>query len=455
VGLGPEWDATISLVGGDLRIWERGEPGFEEACCATVANARRPVARPDCVAAAKSPDDVQAAVSLAGQRGWRLAVCSGGHSWSGAHLRGDGMLLDVSALQTVSVDVERRVAQVGPGVRSSSLQRVLARDGLFFPTGHCTGPCVGGYLLQGGFGWHSRVLGPGCVSVLGVDVVTADGSLVRADAESNSELYWAARGAGPGFFGVVVNFELQLHVRPPAMVASAYLYPVELLDEVMRWAHTVSPDVPESIELLVFLRRDMLGHAGPGLQVLAPALAESEEAARSDLEFVADCSLRDRALVAQEFTPTDVIDLVVGSDDFYPSGYRYAADNMWTSAPVDDLLDGYRRIAETLPASPTHMMWMNWRPPLERPDMAFSLEDDVYIALYSVWQDEADDPQFVDWPSNRMRELEGVASGIQLADENLARRPMPFMAPDNLRRLEELRARFDPDGRFHGWPGAS
>jgi len=75
------------------------------------------------------------------------------------------------------------------------------------------------------------------------------------------------------------------------MVASAYLYPVELLDEVMRWAHTVSPDVPESIELLVFLRRDMLGHAGPGLQVLAPALAESEEAARSDLEFVADCSL--------------------------------------------------------------------------------------------------------------------------------------------------------------------
>lgn len=437
------------------RAWLRTEPGFEEACCATVANARRPGSRPDCVVAAASVDDVLAAVRLAAERDWQIAVCSGGHSWSGAHLRGDGMLLDVSALQELRIDAEQRVAQAGPGVRSSDLQPTLAAEALFFPTGHCTGPCLGGYLLQGGFGWHSRTLGLGCMNVLGVDVVTADGELVHADASENSDLYWAARGAGPGFFGVVVRFYLQLHPRPPAMHASTQLYPIELLDDVMHWAHEVSPHVPDSIELMVFMRRGLIGRAEPAVQVLAPALAESEEQARADLDFLDEAPLLGRAVFAESAATVDVIDLVRSSDDFYPGGYRYAADNMWTHAPGEELLDGYRRIAETLPTSPSHMMWMNWRPPARRPDMAFSLEDSVYVALYAAWRDERDDFAFAGWPTDRMRELEPLASGIQLADENLARRPAPFMAPENLSRLEALRSKLDPGRRFHGRPGTA
>ena len=435
-----------------LRAWMRDEPGFEEACCATVANERRPAARPDCVVAAASVDDVMAAVRLAGERDWRIAVCSGGHSWSGAHLRGDGVLLDVSALQELRIDPERRVAEAGPGLRSSDLQRALAGDGLFFPTGHCTGPGLGGYLLQGGFGWHSRRLGPGCMSVLGIDVVTAKGELVHADASELPDLYWAARGAGPGFFGVVVGFHLQLHPRPPAMFASSQLYPIELLDEVMRWAHEVSPRVPRSIELMVFMRRGLRGHPEPALQVLAPALADSEEEARADLAFFEVSPLLPRALSVEAPAATDVIDLVESSNDFYPR-YRYAVDNMWTHAPVEELLDGYHRIADTLPTSPSHMMWMNWRPPADRPDMAFSQEDNIYVALYAIWPDERDDARFADWPTRLMHDLAPLSSGIQLADENLARRPAKFMEEEKLRRLEHLRAKFDPAGRFHGWPG--
>jgi hypothetical protein len=127
---------------------------------------------------------------------------------------------------------------------------------------------------------------------------------------------------------------------------------------------------------------------------------------------------------------------------------------MWTHACVDDLLPGYRQIARTLPDSPSHMMWMNWAPrTAERPDMAFSLEDQISIGLYGVWLDAADDARFQDWATDGMRAMEDQASGIQLADENLGRRPAPFVAEATLRRLDEVRAHYDPQGRFHSWMG--
>jgi hypothetical protein len=211
--------------------------------------------------------------------------------------------------------------------------------------------------------------------------------------------------------------------------------------------------VPSSIELMVFIRRDLMGHAGPGLQVLAPVLAGSEEQARSDLAFLEACPLRDRALRHETCVLTDVRELVAHSAEFYPEGWRYAVDNMWTHADVEDLLPGYRRIVETLPDRPSHAMWMNWQPAAgpPRPDMAFSLEDDVYVGVYGVWQDRADDPRFADWATERMRDMEALSSGIQLADENLARRPARFVADEHLRRLDEVRKRWDPSGVFHSW----
>jgi FAD/FMN-containing dehydrogenase len=73
---------------------------------------------------------------------------------------------------------------------------------------------LGGFLLQGGFGWNSRLWGPACCSILGMDIVTADGELVHANESENADLFWAARGSGPGFFGVVTRFHLCLQPRP-------------------------------------------------------------------------------------------------------------------------------------------------------------------------------------------------------------------------------------------------
>lgn len=99
----------------------------------------------------------------------------------------------------MTVDVDNLTATVSPSTRGGQeFAPFLGQHGLVFPGGHCSTVGLGGYLLQGGQGWNSRQWGWGCENVLGVDVVTADGDLVRADAETNSDLYWAARGQGRG-----------------------------------------------------------------------------------------------------------------------------------------------------------------------------------------------------------------------------------------------------------------
>ena len=151
---------------------------------------------------------------------------------------------------------------------------------------------------------------------------------------------------------------------------------------------------------------------------------------------------------------TGLDELLQGAEELlYPHDHRWAADNMWTSAPADDLAPGMRSIAATLPRAPSHMMWMLWGPPQGLPDMAFSLQDQLYVALYSVWQDEADDAVHQAWVTDHMRALEPLSSGIQLADENLGARPFRFMAEPNFRKLQALRAKHDPDGLFRSYMG--
>ena len=83
--------------------------------------------------------------------------------------------------------------------------------------------------------------------------------------------------------------------------------------------------------------------------------------------------------------------------------------------------------------------------------MAYSLEDELYLALYTVWSDPADDPRYETWAADHMRSMEHLATGIQLADENLGQRTAKFVEDENLARLDRVRADYDPEGRFHAW----
>lgn len=408
---------------------------------------------PDVIVQARDTDDVIAAIRYARNNGHHVGVRSGGHSWAASHLRDGGLLLDVSRLDHMTLDTDRMTAEVGPGTIASVFAAELDARGLFFPVGHCDGICLGGYLLQGGYGWNSKVIGPACESVLGLQVITADGEQIYCDPERHPDLYWAARGSGTGFFGVVTSFTVRLHRRPAVLGTCLYLYPIDVADEVFTWGRTISPELDDRVELQILTSRSIPG-AGieePAIAIASPVFADTEDEATKALAPLGTCPVIGRAIANVPYAPTTLAMWYAAVMNSYPTGHRYIADNMFTSASADELLPGIRTIIDTMPPRPSHFIFAGWKPSPDRADMVYGLEDEIYLALYTVWKDAADDERYRDWARSNMAAMSHLATGIALADENLGRRAAPFITEANMVRLERIRSTYDPDGRFHRW----
>ncbi|MDA0915546.1 MAG: FAD-binding oxidoreductase [Proteobacteria bacterium] len=439
---------------GKGRIWQRGEAGFDAAVLTTSFSARDPGVRPHMLVEANDADDVRRALATARENDWQVSIVSGGHSWAQNHLRDGGLLLSMARIRSIAIDPAARTASVGPGCWGLDLDRALKRHGLFFPIAHAPDVALGGFLLQGGFGWGSRELGLATQSVIGLDLMLADGTLLHASEAENPDLFWAARGSGPGFFAVVLRYHLRLHPRPRVTAMKMQVFRQRHLDEVFRWADAVGAEVARSVEFQMLITPKALGIFAPGIEVIAPVLAGSWVEARAAVEFIDDSPIRKLASFTTPLVPmsTGFMSQTANITHF-PPGVRWCADNIWTDAPIDDLLPGIRQIAETMPPAPSHSLWLNWHPPGERPDMAFSLEARRYLAVYGEWKRAEDDQQYAGWATERMAVMEAHSEGIQLADENVGRRPARFMKDENLKRLERLRQTYDPARRFHSWMG--
>lgn len=154
------------------------------------------------------------AVKDASAQNMLIGVLSDGHSWTASFLRDGGVLINMSKFTETVLGVEEGTAQVQPGAHGGDLNSRIRPHDYIFPSGHNPSVGVAGFLLRGAFDWNSRVLSPACESVLAVEVVTADGDLVFASLEQHEDLYWAVRGAGPGFFGIINKFYLNFtHYR--------------------------------------------------------------------------------------------------------------------------------------------------------------------------------------------------------------------------------------------------
>ena len=366
------------------------------------------------------------------------------------------MLIDLEALDEITIDPASRTATVQAGVKGQDLGAALREHGLFFPGGHCPTVCVGGYLLQGGFGWNGRLHGPACASVRAVDVVTAAGELVHADETTNPDLLWAVRGSGSGFFGVVTRYTVEVYERPKAIFRSAYVYPLDELDAVLRFAMDVEKRLPANVEFALLgttprLPEGGFAEGGTALVVAAAALCATEEEARAGLappRGVPRARPRGRP---RGRSPDEMDELYAGADALEPAGWRYAPDNMWTNAGPDELIPAVRELFTTVPNDESHVFWWPWRAQ-ELPDMAFSVQAKLYIAAFAAWTDETTTRRSRSWGVDHMRRLEPFSEGIQLADENLLARPHArYLSEENSARLEALRAEWDPDGLFHSY----
>ena len=164
------------------------------------------IARPATVAA------VADVIRAAQRKGHPVAIKSGGHNVSAAFLRDGGVLLDLGELQGVEVDSAAGTAWVEPALWSHGLLGAIAPHGYAFPLAHCATVPMGGYLLGGGLGYNHDNWGTlACHSILAAEVVLANGETVIASPDSEPDLYWAVRGAGTGFFGVVTRYKIQLY----------------------------------------------------------------------------------------------------------------------------------------------------------------------------------------------------------------------------------------------------
>ena len=234
------------------RVTLPGDPGYDVARLPwNLAVDQRPAA----VAVPHTVDEVARIVRVAAEQGLRVAPQSSGHA--AVPLEGrlaESVLLRLSELTGVEVDVERRVARVTGGTLWADVVAAAAPHGLTALHGSSPDVAVAGYALGGGLSFYGREHGLATNSITAVEVVTADGSLVRADADQNTDLFWAVRGGG-GNFGVVVAIELRL--LPIAdVVAGMLLWPLERAPEVVptwvSWTRELPESVTTSLRLMSF-----------------------------------------------------------------------------------------------------------------------------------------------------------------------------------------------------------
>ena len=187
---------------------------------------------PALIAACTGVDDVVAALRFAREEGLLVAVRGGGHSFAGFSTCDGGIVIDLSPMTAVSVDPDARVARAEGGVTWGIYDAATHAHGLASPGGLMSTTGIAGLTLGGGIGWLNRKYGLACDNLLGVEMVTAGGELVRASATENAELFWALRGGG-GNFGIVTSFEYRLH-PVSTVVGGLMLFRGEQTPDVLR-----------------------------------------------------------------------------------------------------------------------------------------------------------------------------------------------------------------------------
>ncbi|HEY2220719.1 FAD-binding oxidoreductase [Actinomycetospora sp.] len=225
-----------------------GDPGYERARSLWNAAIDRHPAVVACPAGAR---DVAAAVGHARARGLELAVRGGGHSASGASCVDGGMVIDLGARMTaVVVDPQTRRVRCGGGATMADLDAATQRRGLAVTGGTISHTGVGGLALGGGYGYLTQMAGLLVDNLVAAQVVLADGRVVRADADEHPDLLWALRGGG-GNFGVVTEFEFNLHPVGPQVHVAMLFWELERCTPALQLARDVCAELPRDAGILI------------------------------------------------------------------------------------------------------------------------------------------------------------------------------------------------------------
>jgi hypothetical protein len=275
------------------------------------------------------------------------------------------------------------IATVSPNIAGDVLNTALQDQyGLMFPSAHGVGVGWGGVVMCGGHG---------CANLVALDVVNADGELIHASETENPDFWWAARGAGAGYFGAAVRYYLRVYPIPKVMRHSTYIFSTEHLESVVRWVNDNAVGFPKGLEV-VMLGRNPTGTA-PVLFLGGTAMADTEADADADamLDIMETCLGAQAATTRKLKTPIKVPYRVEQPAESLPAGYRFAIDNIWTSSSSDQIMPLIRDVFTNFASPKSYLFWQCWGPIHDTSNMAYSVQGNIYIAINAVYLDATED----------------------------------------------------------------
>lgn len=398
--------------------------------------------RPAVIARPLNTNDVVESVRFARATGLPVAVRGGGHSVAGHSVIENGLLIDLSLMKQIAVRLSDRIAVAQPGVKLGELIAETEKYHLVTPVGTASDTGLAGLALGGGYGYLAGKYGLTLDNIVGMEVVTADARVLRADAETNPDLFWALRG-GSSNFGIVTSFELQLHFQD-ALLGGMIVYPFEEAREVMRYYRTVAERAPDELTVWAgFFTLPqgpkavaiMLAYSGPlqaGQHLLAPVRAFGNP-------IVDMVQVRNYSEMNTLF------------DEAMPVGLNYYWKWSGIKGINDDAIETIIAYADQLPSPQSAILIDTMHGAASRvsPDAtAFAHRSVPYgLIVNAAWDEQGDADACIAWARNFAKAMEPHATGGVYVN-GASDEPASSAYGANLERLARIKRIYDPTNFF-------
>jgi len=388
--------------------------------------------------------DAVHAVQFARDQHLLVAVRSGGHSVSGSSVCNEGMLIDLSPMKGIWVEREKKTVWAQAGLTLGEFVQATQAYGLATTTGTVGGTGLAGLTLGGGLGWFMGKYGLTIDNLLSVDLVTADGRVLRANATEHPDLFWGVRGGG-GNFGIVTAFELQLHPVGPVL-AGKVVYSMEHAREVLRFYREYTRTAPDELTAYASLLTTPAGLPAIAISVCYCGLLEKGERAVSPVR-------KFGVPLVDLIRPRSYLKLITQADAGAPAGRRYYEKASTLSDLSDEAIEALVEYgtACTSPYSQVLIQHVHGAASRVGPsETAFALRSKSYvICMVAAW-DGGEVDRHIAWTRACWKALEPFAtSGVYvnfLGHEGEGRVRAAYGV--NYERLVALKNRYDPSNFF-------
>ncbi len=410
--------------------------------------------RPGLIARCADVADVQAAVRASAAANVLTAVRCGGHSLAGFSTCDGGMVIDLSNMRQVAVEPKARKCRFSGGCLLGTVDAATQQEGLAFPSGVVSHTGASGLVLGGGFGWLTRLHGLSSDNVEGLTLVTADGSLVRANSNDNDDLFWALRGGG-GNFGVVTEFEVRLHPVTSVLMFDAVCTGNDISDLVRRWRDFM-PESPDNLRWSLSLRLAPDGVNVPIEVRGRPAVTQTavwvgdEKKGEACLDHL--LSFCNPSVIARK--RVSFLTLQTMADQEFPHGQRYYTKSGYCKILDDDTIDTMVQSLDNIPSPMTQIELAYLGGAAARvgaADTAFGDRSSPFVInLLGNWLEESEDGLNVSWVRSLFQSLRhsmtpGVYINFMSGDED--DRVLEAYR-ERWDRLTKVKSHYDPNNFF-------